>query len=298
MYSNSRYCCKQLLQRLLPPFRDDVPTVSLLRVSLRKLVQKDETEVEGIATSMLRYRTFLLGFKICSCEALLNDAGRLFSLGEAIFAVPSYLGYNAMSARFIDGHGRKYRKEFFNTSKDDIVGLLSLLPTPELRRSQVIICTVPDLPNAELGLPQTIFGDQVRWMYTPAQTVDDRQKVWGEQTDFDSSYINSLRDHCVANLSDSMIEFTAGALRSNLHRLVNPLSKQRNETGISLVYLSRLEDKIDERRERYWEEIGRKEEETSAKNRTLRRGLGERLGFLGLTNISQSNYAAIRDYAW
>jgi len=41
-----------------------------------------------------------------------------------------------------------------------------------------------------------------------------------------------------------MVKFTAGVLRSNIHRVVNPPGAQADETRMSLVYFARPEDAV------------------------------------------------------
>lgn len=83
-----------------------------------------------------------------------------------------------------------------------------------------------------------------------------------------------------------MVKFSAGILKSNLHRVVNPPGQQGTETRMSLVYFSRPEDDIalhaltaSEMIARARREAGGKEEESvNARDWILRRALGRRLG--------------------
>ena len=84
-----------------------------------------------------------------------------------------------------------------------------------------------------------------------------------------------------------MVKFTAGMLRSNLHRVVNPPGEQEDSTRVSLVYFSRPGDEvilkvlegsemIEEKRR---DQIGFKDEEhITAKEWILRRAMGKREG--------------------
>ena len=92
------------------------------------------------------------------------------------------------------------------------------------------------------------------------------------------------KGHCVCNLGDAMVKFTAGILRSNIHRVVSPPGKQGYNTRMSVVYFSRPEDKvilkvldgIDEKRKQQVEHAG--EEHMTAKEWTIRRAMGRRVG--------------------
>lgn len=48
----------------------------------------------------------------------------------------------------------------------------------------------------------------------------------------------------VVNLGDALVRFTAGLLRSNVHRVVPPLPPQDGIVRHSLVYFSRAEDAV------------------------------------------------------
>lgn len=173
------------------------------------------------------------------------------------------------------------------------------------------------LLNSRLGLPynklsslhrlQSVSGDQVRWVHAPPQPENDQRTALGEHTDFGSitilfnrlgglqvlppdakewCYVKPLRGHAVVNLGDAMVKFTAGVLRSNIHRVVNPPGRQAGHTRMSLVYFARPEDDvllrvldgsalIDERRQTLEADDG---EEITSKEWILRRALGRRQG--------------------
>ncbi|KAJ9645767.1 hypothetical protein H2199_002807 [Coniosporium tulheliwenetii] len=76
-------------------------------------------------------------------EALLQDAEKLFQVQEEFFGLPleeklkydfkeqgSYFGYKGYGGGLVDKSGTPDRNEFYNTSKDDILGLSS--PSPPL----------------------------------------------------------------------------------------------------------------------------------------------------------------------
>lgn len=84
-----------------------------------------------------------------------------------------------------------------------------------------------------------------------------------------------------------MVKFTAGILRSNIHRVVNPPGEQGKSTRLSVVYFSRPEDPvvlkvlegsdlIDEKRKQHVEFAG--EEHITSKEWTIRRAMGRRVG--------------------
>ena len=84
-----------------------------------------------------------------------------------------------------------------------------------------------------------------------------------------------------------MVKFTAGILRSNIHRVVNPPGAQQDCKRLSVVYFNRPEDHvilkvlegskmIDEKVEAH-PELANGEQITS-KEWTLRRAMGRRTG--------------------
>lgn len=102
-------------------------------------------------------------------------------------------------------------------------------------------------------------------------------------------YVRPLPGHCVVNLGDALVKLTAGKLQSSTHRVLNPPGEEQGAlVRTSLVYFARPEDDvmlrplrgkgsqmIDEAA-RKKEAYGEVEEEVSAKDWTLRRGLGRR----------------------
>jgi isopenicillin N synthase-like dioxygenase len=187
-----------------------------------------------------------------------------------------------------------------------------------MQHSHALVNLLLSLLNNQLGLPHdklsslhrlaSVSGDQVRWVHAPPQPTDDRRTALGQHTDFGSvtilfnrlgglqvlppnsnewSYVKPLRGHAVINLGDAMVKFSAGILRSNIHRVVNPPGQQADHTRMSLVYFARPADDvilkalngstlIDEERRQNPEKLD--EEEITSKEWILRRALGRRQG--------------------
>ncbi|KAF2764018.1 Clavaminate synthase-like protein [Teratosphaeria nubilosa] len=346
----------------LPPFSENVPTAPLLRLSLKKLVNGDEAEQERLWRACCDVGFFYLDLRggrtnkrdsVNSAseedvdgDALLGHADELFELGNTLFDLQfeekqkydlkprgSYFGYKATGAGVVDKHGTRDRVEWYNVSKDDILGISGdRLPAPEIlqdegnrtllrthmQRSHAIVMMLLSQMNGRLGLPPNTLqnlhkitnnsGDQIRIIRSPPQPdQDDTKKSLGQHTDFGSitilfnrlgglqilppnsdqwSYVKPLKNHCIVNLGDAMVQFSAGILRSNLHRVVNPPGKQAGTTRMSLVYFARPEDGVlmkalegSERVEEARRENGvGEEEDVTAKDWILRRALGRRVG--------------------
>lgn len=209
----------------LPPFPRDVPTVPLLRINLSNLLQGDAQEEERLWRACTELGFFYLDLRSQPTlgATLLSTSDTLFRLGESIFNLPvpekleydmssqnSYFGYKGMGAGIIDAKGTKDRNEFWNISKDDILGHGETLPNPPvlqddsnrkvagdfMKSSHDVVILILGLLNERLGLPEKTLenlhrleatsGDQVRWVRSPPQPKDDRATALGEHTDFGS----------------------------------------------------------------------------------------------------------------
>ncbi|KAF2097990.1 Clavaminate synthase-like protein [Rhizodiscina lignyota] len=108
-------------------------------------------------------------------------------------------------------------------------------------------------------------GCHVRFIRAPPQPPEQRQTALGEHTDFGSLtilfnrigglqvllpgseewvYVKPMPGCAIINLGDAMVKFTAGLLRSNLHRVVSPPGAQADLVRYSLVYFCRPEHDI------------------------------------------------------
>lgn len=202
------------------PFPEDVPTAPLLRLSLHKLLQREPSELERFNRACEDVGFFYLDLKGHG-DSLLRDANALFSVGEALFDLPlpekqkydfsekkTYFGYKAQGAAVVDRQGNLDRNEFYNVSKDDILGMSDPWPAPSVLNEQrpllksfivsahSVVTLVHELLNEHLGLPAETLpslhridgrsGDQVRFVKAPPQPPNDRKTALGEHTDFGS----------------------------------------------------------------------------------------------------------------
>ena len=242
----------------------------------------------------------------------------LFAASEDFFSLPvstkqkydfksqgSYFGYKGYGSGLIDAKGTKDRNEFYNVAKDHVLRLPEPteppVPMPDamtqheqllerfIRGSHTIVQLILSRLNSRLGLPrrkleelhalEKASGDQVRFVRSPPQQIDDRQAALGAHTDFGSVtvlfnrlgglqvlppprgslgndvrpaegkqewlYVKPLPGHAIINLGDAMVKFTGGVLRSNLHRVVNPPGEEQGSlTRTSLVYFARPRDEV------------------------------------------------------
>lgn len=108
-------------------------------------------------------------------------------------------------------------------------------------------------------------GDHVRFNQHAAQPFSEDAARLGEHTDFGSLtilfnwlgglqirhpasgewvYVRPVPGSAVVNLGDALVKFTAGVLRSNVHRVCAPPGPQEGLVRNSLVYFSRPEDEV------------------------------------------------------
>lgn len=112
----------------LPPFPSDVPTAPLLRLSLSKLQAHDITETHNLLQACKDIGFFYLDLRDSNEGTnLLNNADKLFPVGERLFDLPldekkkydlasqkSYYGYKAQGAMVADRQGNLDGNEFYN----------------------------------------------------------------------------------------------------------------------------------------------------------------------------------------
>jgi len=111
-----------------PPFPDNVPTAPLLRLSLVKLLQRDNEEVNRFVRACEDLGFFYLDLSGPG-DSLLADADQLFKVGAALYDLPleekkkydfmhknSYFGYKGYGANVVDRDGNLDRNEFYNVS--------------------------------------------------------------------------------------------------------------------------------------------------------------------------------------
>lgn len=212
----------------LPVFPENVPTAPLLRISLAKLLDQDAVEQERCWQACQELGFFYLDLSGLHGEALLSDASALFSLMKTFYELPvsekvkydfkskgSYFGYKGYGEGIIDKNGTRDRNEFYNVSKDDILGLSERLASPEclngeeertlfrnyIERSHAICSAVTALLSINLPLREatkqngglealhrlsSISGDQIRFVRAPPQEPSTKGVALGEHTDFGS----------------------------------------------------------------------------------------------------------------
>ncbi|GMK57926.1 hypothetical protein CspeluHIS016_0407600 [Cutaneotrichosporon spelunceum] len=144
-----------------------------------------------------------------------------------------------------------------------------------IRDCRIVIDLLLTQLNKRLGLPEGTLanmhrisqssGDHIRFTHNPPQPFVERVAKRGEHTDFGSLtllfnwlgglqirhpateewvYVRPIPGSPVVNLGDAMVTFSAGILRSNVHRVVPAPGEQAGMERCSLVYFTRPEDDV------------------------------------------------------
>ncbi|KAH8725451.1 oxidoreductase [Phaeosphaeriaceae sp. PMI808] len=217
----------------LPPFPDNIPIAPLLRISLEKLIAHDSVEEDRCWKACCDLGFFYLDLRTSSDDAhaidglaLQRNADQLFDVMKHFYDLDiqvkaqydfkeqgSYFGYKGYGEGYVDKLGTRDRNEFYNISKDDVLGLTEPLPSPailgphrNLYKSYAESChaismlitsclstRLPLTPEARTqgGLQalhrlHATSGDQIRFVKAPPQTQSTKGVALGEHSDFGS----------------------------------------------------------------------------------------------------------------
>ena len=111
-----------------PPFPDDVPTLPLLRISLKKLIGHDEEEIKRLMDACEDNGFFYLDVQEEeSYSSIFSDINILFKAGEEFFALDfeekkkydfsaktPYFGYKRKGSSIIDQSLKRDQNESYN----------------------------------------------------------------------------------------------------------------------------------------------------------------------------------------
>ncbi|KIW17007.1 hypothetical protein PV08_04198 [Exophiala spinifera] len=113
----------------IPPFPSDVPVADISTVDFDLLSEGDPEQARILLHSCQNY-----GFFYLSNHHV--DSRFMFSLADAVFSLPPeeklrydmgttghYYGYKRSGAMFVDDKGTKDHSEFYNISKDEVLGI-------------------------------------------------------------------------------------------------------------------------------------------------------------------------------
>ncbi|KAH0840761.1 oxidoreductase, 2OG-Fe(II) oxygenase family [Fonsecaea pedrosoi] len=113
----------------IPPFPSDVPVADIATVDFDLLSQGDAEQARILLHSCQNY-----GFFYLSNHHV--DSRFMFNLADSVFSLPldeklkydmgttgHYYGYKRSGAMFVDDKGTKDHSEFYNVSKDEVLGI-------------------------------------------------------------------------------------------------------------------------------------------------------------------------------
>lgn len=157
-----------MTETAIPPFPDDVPIAPLLRLSLHRLLKRDEMEVKRFNRACEDLGFFYLDLA-GDGDSLLRNANELFDVAKAFYDLPleektkydfsskkSYFGYKAQGAAVVDRNGNLDRNEFYNvrTPREIFSGCCSLLQSRFQRTIYLAYRTrgKPQISSCAIGL--------------------------------------------------------------------------------------------------------------------------------------------------
>ena len=148
------------------------------------------------------------------------------------------------------------------------------------------------LGGLQILLPENIKPIPPTSTPTPAKDAEGTSSpvsaiIGTENTGEEWAYVRPLPGHAVINLGDALVKFSAGILRSNIHRVVAPPGAQGDLTRYALAYFNRPGDDVllkalegSEAIERALEKQGGREawdgEAMNSKDWIVKRALGRR----------------------
>jgi isopenicillin N synthase-like dioxygenase len=94
------------------------------------------------------------------------------------------------------------------------------------------------LPPGMKPIPPSVKGDE--GVNGRAKFSQDGSEMTAEE-EAEWAYVVPIPGHAVINLGDAMTKFSAGVLRSNIHRVMSPPGAQADVHRYSLVYFTRPE---------------------------------------------------------
>ncbi|KZV62553.1 Clavaminate synthase-like protein [Peniophora sp. CONT] len=206
----------------IPPFPDDVPVVPLLVIDYKRIVERDEAEIDRLWEAATK-----LGFWYLKNHGVDEEVDGMFDMGAETMSLPLEeklkfkqgdegvaisFGYKAAGSTATDSTGAPDFVEFINISRDD--ALSYPVPThrtypstvenrmfgtikPFIEKSNEVNDTLIDVLNDRLGLPKGALakrhdvrepsGSEGRAIRNPPNQAYTAEKaVLGSHTDFGS----------------------------------------------------------------------------------------------------------------
>lgn len=196
-----------------PPFPPHIKSATLTTVDFTRLLEHDTAEIEKL------YKTACTdGFLYLKNHDI--DSSPVFELASPLFSLPTeekmnydmgstgyYFGYKPRGTQYVDAKGKPDTQEYYNISKDDILGVNRERGHPDpiyrywedmkrfSRSSHRVVSTVLRVLGERLGLDPELLpslhkidrtgGDHARITCTPPGN-DEKTITFGAHTDFGS----------------------------------------------------------------------------------------------------------------
>ncbi|VDC01153.1 unnamed protein product [Peniophora sp. CBMAI 1063] len=218
----------------IPPFPDDVPVVPLLVIDYKRIVERDEAEIERLWEAATK-----LGFWYLKNHGADEEVDGMFDMGAETMALPLEekkkfaqvdegiaisFGYKAAGSTATDSSGAPDFVEFINISRDDALSYptpthrtypstvnarMQVTIRPFIEKSNEVNDTLIDVLNDRLGLPKGELarrhdvreksGSEGRAIRNPPNMAYTAEKaVLGSHTDFGS--LSFLHHHQLGGL--------------------------------------------------------------------------------------------------
>lgn len=163
----------------IPPFPDDVSTADISFVDFKRLINGDEEECRKVFAAAQGTGFFYLSNTDIDSDFLFNLAVQAFQLPREekmkyeYGSTGGYFGYKMSGSQVVDENGTADCSEFFNMSKDEILGIVGRQDPgyPELiiqhwrkleefvRSSQAVATEVLRILEENLGLEAGMLRD-------------------------------------------------------------------------------------------------------------------------------------------
>lgn len=189
------------IEETIPPFPEDVPTADIYTVDFNRLINGDAGEARKVYEASCGYGFFYLSNTQVDYDFMFDLANETFKLPldekmkYEMGNTGRYYGYKMSGSNVVDAKGTPDRSEFYNVSKDDIMGIadqpLDHPKTIDRRRGELeefmasahrVVLVILRVLSEQLGLGPDVLpdlhrldqksGDQARVTHAPPVSSD------------------------------------------------------------------------------------------------------------------------------
>jgi hypothetical protein len=192
------------VQQTIPPFPEDVPTADIHTIDFDLLQDGDASEARKVYEASKGYGFFYLSNTHVDYDFMFDLANDTFTLPldekmkYEMGNTGRYFGYKMSGSNYVDSKGTPDKSEFYNISKDDVMGNGQYAEQPlehpltiERRKAELkefmtsahrVVLVVLKVLSEQLGLGPDVLpdlhkldqvgGDQARVTHAPPVTAD------------------------------------------------------------------------------------------------------------------------------